>query len=205
MSIRLALLGAPGSGKGTQAHLLSAHFGIKHISTGMIFRDHIQRKSELGLMAKEYINKGDLVPDELTVSLVYDTIMDCGMGFVLDGFPRSISQAQAMRGRCEINAAICLEVSDDEAVRRLSGRWVCDVCGANYHESNLKVYVCIACAGVLKQRTDDTYDAIVNRLAIYHGQTEPVIGYYQKEGLLIPINGQGEPEQIFKNILSKLK
>lgn len=198
--MRLVLLGAPGAGKGTQAVNLSEKLGVPHISTGDIFRYNIKAGTPLGKMAKDYIDKGALVPDEVTVGIVKDRLLkdDCINGYILDGFPRTIPQAESLdRVLAEMDVtldyAIDIYVRDSEIVRRLSGRRVCPECGMSYHIDfgpPEKPGVCDSCGAQLVQREDDLEDTVLNRLNTYHKQTEPLIEYYKAEGKLLVVEGR---------------
>ncbi|HPD00419.1 MAG TPA: adenylate kinase [Acetivibrio sp.] len=211
--MRMILLGAPGAGKGTQAVILSERFNIPHISTGDIFRSNIKNNTELGKKAKEYIDKGLLVPDELTIDIVRDRInkSDCSDGFILDGFPRTIQQAQALDiilkdMGIELDCVLNINVSDDKIIKRLSGRRVCQ-CGKTYHVKNnppKQEGVCDSCNGKLFQRDDDREETVIQRLETYHQQTEPLIGYYKNCGKLITVEGQDSIDDTTKEVLDAL-
>lgn len=201
--MRIVLLGAPGSGKGTQSKLISEYFKIPHLSTGEVFRDNIKRKTDLGVLSMEYIDKGFLVPDSLTISLILERLNKCPGGFILDGFPRTLPQAFALGGVCQIDAVVNLVISDEVVAGRLSGRWTC-ACGAIYHESVLKSFSCIKCGQGLSQRSDDTHDAILNRLAIYHNQTEPLINYYTALNILKAVDANNDVENVFDSVKAAL-
>jgi adenylate kinase len=198
--MRLILLGAPGAGKGTQAVTLSEKLNIPHISTGDIFRSNIKNGTPLGRMAKEYIDKGGLVPDEVTIGIVKDRLLndDCKKGFILDGFPRTIPQAESLDKVLEemdafIDYAVDIYVSDEEIVKRLSGRRVCPECGKTYHLVSgppRTSGICDVCGAALIQRDDDKEETVLKRLKTYHDQTEPLIGYYKKKGKLLTVDGE---------------
>ena len=204
------MLGAPGAGKGTQAKKIAAKYQIPHISTGDIFRANIKEGTELGTKAKAYMDKGELVPDELTCDLVVDRISkpDAANGYVLDGFPRTIPQAEALtralEGRGEkIDFAINVEVPDENIVRRMGGRRACLKCGATYHvEYNApKVEnVCDVCQGELVLRDDDKPETVQKRLSVYHAQTQPLIDYYKAEGVLAEVDGTQDIDVVFQDI-----
>lgn len=213
--MRLIMLGAPGAGKGTQALLLSKEYTIPQISTGDMFRGHIKNQTELGKKAKEYMDQGLLVPDELVVEIVKDRIgkEDCRNGFILDGFPRTIPQAKALdealtkMGIC-LDRAVNVNVPDDHIIRRMSGRRVCPKCGASYHlEFNkpLKESICNECGTSLIQRDDDQEETVRKRLEIYHEQTKPLIDYYQNKGILLTVDGVGDVDEISNRIKKALE
>ena len=196
--MKIIMLGAPGAGKGTQAKMIADKYGIPHISTGDIFRANIKNGTELGKKAKTYMDQGLLVPDELTCDLVVDRISqeDCKNGFILDGFPRTIPQAEALDAMgVIIDRVIDIEVPDEKIVTRMSGRRVCEKCGASYHLLYKKPEVegvCGKCGGTLVQRKDDHPDTVLERLHVYHEQTEPLKAYYEKQGKLKIVEGQEE-------------
>jgi len=211
--MRIILLGAPGAGKGTQAVILSERFNIPHISTGDIFRSNIKNNTELGKNVKEYIDKGLLVPDELTIDIVKDRIneSDCSDGFILDGFPRTIQQAQELDNilrsmDIELDCVLNINVSDEKIIRRLSGRRVCE-CGKTYHAQNnppKQEGVCDSCNRKLFQRNDDREETVIQRLETYHQQTEPLIGYYKNSGKFITVEGQDSIDDTTKEVLNAL-
>lgn len=208
------LLGPPGSGKGTQAKYISKKYAIPHISTGDIFRKNISEKTELGVKAKEYIDKGQLVPDELTIEIVKSRIVeeDCRNGFLLDGFPRTIAQAEALESMLEtlnksLSSVLNIQVSDEKLIERLSGRRVCPACGASYHVVTLpspKGNLCGVCGAALIQRADDSEETIKNRLVVYKKQTHPLIEYYKAKGLLSDINGEQDIDKVLVDICNVL-
>ena len=208
--MKVIMLGAPGAGKGTQAKKIAAKYQIPHISTGDIFRANIKEGTELGTKAKAYMDKGELVPDELTCDLVVDRISkpDAANGYVLDGFPRTIPQAEALtralEGRGEkSDFAINVEVPDENIVRRMGGRRACLKCGATYHvEYNApKVEnVCDVCQGELVLRDDDKPETVQKRLSVYHAQTQPLIDYYKAEGVLAEVDGTQDIDVVFQDI-----
>lgn len=197
--MKLIMLGAPGAGKGTQAKIISETYNIPHISTGDIFRANIKNGTELGKKAKEYMDQGLLVPDELVLDLVADRLKqaDCVKGFVLDGFPRTIPQAKALDEALEkmgtkMDYAIEVEVPDENIVRRMSGRRACVGCGATYHIVNVPPKVenqCDTCGASLILRDDDQKETVVKRLEVYHEQTQPLINYYNSQNILVSVNG----------------
>ena len=206
MSVRVILLGPPGAGKGTQAALMARRNGIAHIASGDLFRKHLGEGTELGKLAKTYMDKGELVPDDVTVRMVLErmTEPDAQAGYVLDGFPRTLDQAKALdaalaeRGEDVLSAPL-IAVDSDELVRRLGGRWVCRSCQAPYHDlSNPPASpgVCDACRGELYQRGDDRPEVVRTRLETYERQTAPLVGYYEAQGKLRHVNGQQEMERV---------
>ena len=212
--MKIIMLGAPGAGKGTQAKQIAAKYSIPHISTGDIFRANIKNGTELGKKAKTYMDQGALVPDELTCDLVMDRIQqdDCKNGFVLDGFPRTIPQAEALDKALAANNetvdyAINVEVPDENIINRMSGRRACVGCGATYHiEFNpTKVEgICDACGEKLILRDDDKPETVKNRLSVYHEQTQPLIDYYSKKGVLAEVDGTQSMENVFNAIVDVL-
>ena len=211
---KIIMLGAPGAGKGTQAKQIAAKYGIPHISTGDIFRANIKNGTELGKKAKEYMDQGLLVPDELTCDLVMDRISqeDCKDGFVLDGFPRTIPQAEALDAALEkkgdkMDYAIDIEVEDENIIRRMSGRRACLNCGATYHVVTIppkKEGICDVCGSELVLRDDDQPETVKKRLDVYHEQTQPLIDYYKKQNILKSVNGMEPMETVFTNIVAIL-
>jgi adenylate kinase len=212
--MRIILLGPPGSGKGTQAKFLSEKFSIPHISTGDIFRLHISQKSLLGLEAKSYIDKGQLVPDEVTIKLIESRLTedDCKNGFLLDGFPRTIKQADALvslliKMNASVDSVINIEVPSKDIIDRITGRRVCKNCGASYHiifNPSAVKDICDRCEGPLIQREDDTEGTVRKRLDVYESQTKPLVRYYDEKGLLRNINGSQDIAKVFKDICSIL-
>lgn len=208
--MRIIMLGAPGAGKGTQAQKLAANYGIPHISTGEIFRANIKQQTELGKLAKQYIDKGMLVPDDVVVDLVVQRIMeeDCTKGYILDGFPRTIPQAEQFdealaKNGVAIDFVIDIEVPDDNIVQRMNGRRTCLDCSATYHlvHSPTKVDgVCDKCNGKLVLRDDDKPETVLKRLSVYHEQTYPLIEYYQKKKNLVEVDGTLNIDEIFRAI-----
>ncbi|WOC32604.1 MULTISPECIES: adenylate kinase [Caproicibacterium] len=194
--MNLILLGAPGAGKGTQAETICAKLHIPAISTGNMIREALKNGTEMGLAAKSYMDKGDLVPDEVVIGIVKDRLQqdDCKNGFVLDGFPRTIPQAEALdKMGVRIDKVIEIDVPDETIVTRMSGRRVCAECGASYHLVYKKPKVagkCNFCGGALVQRTDDHPDTVHARLKEYHAKTEPLKAYYEKQGKLVVVDGQ---------------
>ena len=212
--MKIIMLGAPGAGKGTQAKKIAAQYSIPHISTGDIFRANIKNNTELGQKAKTYMDKGELVPDSVVVDLIMDRFKeaDCANGYVLDGFPRTIPQAEALDNALKANGekvdfAINVEVPDENIINRMSGRRACVGCGATYHikYNPTKVEgVCDACGEKLILRDDDKPETVKNRLSVYHEQTQPLIDYYNKAGVLAEVDGTKDMEDVFKDIVNIL-
>ena len=212
--MKIIMLGAPGAGKGTQAKKIAAQYSIPHISTGDIFRANIKNNTELGQKAKTYMDKGELVPDSLVVDLIMDRFKeaDCANGYVLDGFPRTIPQAEALDNALKANGekvdfAINVEVPDENIINRMSGRRACVGCGATYHikYNPTKVEgVCDACGEKRILRDDDKPETVKNRLSVYHEQTQPLIDYYNKAGVLAEVDGTKDMEDVFKDIVNIL-
>jgi adenylate kinase len=212
--MRLILLGPPGSGKGTQASLLAEKYGVPSISTGDLLRQSIEAQEELGLKAKKYMDEGALVPDELVIEMVRSRVIktDCKSGFILDGFPRTAAQAEALDVLLDcldysLNAVVNIYVKDEVVIERLSGRRICRTCQRIYHTVSLPpktTGICDNCAGTLYQRDDDQPEAIKNRLQVYMMQTAPLIRYYQEQGKLIAINGDREIKDIHEDIFKSL-
>ena len=198
--MKLILLGAPGAGKGTQAEIISEKYGIPTISTGNIIRAALKNGTEMGLKAKSYIDAGELVPDDVVIGIIKERLAesDCASGFILDGFPRTIPQAEALDGMgIAIDAALSIEVADEKIVKRMSGRRVCEKCGASYHIEYKKPTadgICDACGGKLVTRKDDEPETVLNRLNVYHEQTEPLKEYYKAQDKLLTVEGQEELE-----------
>ena len=212
--MKIIMLGAPGAGKGTQAKKIAEQYSIPHISTGDIFRANIKNNTELGQKAKTYMDKGELVPDSLVVDLIMDRFKeaDCANGYVLDGFPRTNPQAEALDDALKANGekvdfAINVEVPDENIINRMSGRRACVGCGATYHikYNPTKVEgVCDACGEKLILRDDDKPETVKNRLSVYHEQTQPLIDYYNKAGVLAEVDGTKDMEDVFKDIVNIL-
>ena len=208
--MNIIMLGAPGAGKGTQAAVLCEHLNIPTISTGNIIREALRSGTEMGLKAKSFMDAGKLVPDEVVIGIIKDRLSndDCKNGFILDGFPRTIPQAEALDEMgVQIDKVIDIEVKDDVIINRLSGRRVCENCGRPYHIESLKPKVdgvCDDCNGALVQRKDDQIDTIKNRLDIYHRETEPLVNYYKSQGKLKVVEGKDTvketTEAVFKAI-----
>ena len=212
--MKIIMLGAPGAGKGTQAMKIAEKYQIPHISTGDIFRANIKEGTELGKKAKSYMDQGQLVPDELTLELIMDRFQnpDCANGYVLDGFPRTIPQAEALtealakKGET-IDYAINVEVPDENIINRMGGRRACLACGATYHivYAPTKVEgVCDRCGEKLVLRDDDKPETVKNRLDVYHAQTQPLIEYYTKQGKLAEVDGTQSMEDVFNAIVKIL-
>ncbi|WP_024865230.1 adenylate kinase [Butyrivibrio sp. FCS014] len=212
--MKIIMLGAPGAGKGTQAKMIAEKFGIPHISTGDIFRANIKNGTELGKKAKEYMDKGQLVPDELTVKILLDRVAneDCKNGYVLDGFPRTIPQADVLDKELtklgdKVDFAINVDVPDENIVRRMSGRRACLKCGATYHIEHIppkKEGICDTCGSELVQRDDDKPETVQNRLSVYHEQTQPLIDYYNKKNILKTVDGTRDMQVVFGDIVNIL-
>ncbi len=209
--VNLVLLGPPGAGKGTQAVGIAKKYDIPHISTGDIFRKNIKEKTALGQRAKAYMDKGELVPDELVIELVQDRLLqdDCKKGFLLDGFPRTVLQAESFDKFLEsenmnLTKVINLDVEASELVKRLSGRRVCEACGASYHVQNIPTKVegvCDECGGKVVQRADDTEETVLNRINVYDDSTKPLISYYEGKGNIVTLDGAAGLENVFNNII----
>ena len=215
MKLNILLLGAPGAGKGTQAQLIKEKYNIPHISTGDMFREAIRNKTPIGVLADSYISKGNLVPDDVTIALVKERLSkdDCANGYLLDGFPRTLVQAEALTQLTKdinrpIDLVIDIEVDENKLIDRISGRRMCKGCGASYHIKNLppKVEgVCDVCGGDLYIRKDDNVDALKVRLEAYHSQTQPLINYYAQFGLIGEVNGDTSLENVFKAIVDLIE
>lgn len=212
--MKIVMLGAPGAGKGTQAKRIADQYGVPHISTGDIFRANIKNKTELGNKAKNYMDQGLLVPDELVVDLVVDRVgqKDCENGYVLDGFPRTIPQAEALdlslsEIGSKIDYAINVEVPDSTIVNRMAGRRACLGCGGTYHLKYIPTKIegiCDVCAGELVLREDDKPETVIKRLEIYHEQTQPLIEYYKTRGVLEEVDGTKDMAEVFDEIVKVL-
>ena len=206
--MNIIFLGPPGAGKGTQAQIICQKMGIPQISTGDMLRAAIANQTETGLKAKEYMDKGQLVPDAVVIAIVKERLTgeDCRKGYILDGFPRTVEQAQSLGTFAKIDAAINLDVPDEVLVARLSGRRVCPLCGAPYHVDRLNgESVCRVDGTPLIQRDDDKPETVLNRLKVYHQKTAPLIDYYRSEGKLVNITGSGSLEEISAEILETLE
>ena len=212
--MKIIMLGAPGAGKGTQAKQIAEKYSIPHISTGDIFRANIKNGTEPGKKAKTYMDQGLLVPDELTCDLVVDRIKqdDCKNGFILDGFPRTIPQAEALDAALskmgeKMDYAIDVDVPDENIVRRMGGRRVCLNCGATYHIVSIPTKVegiCDKCGSEVVLRDDDKPETVQKRLSVYHEQTQPLIDYYNRQGILKTVNGTRPLEEVFADIVTIL-
>ncbi|MBQ1285063.1 MAG: adenylate kinase [Lachnospiraceae bacterium] len=212
--MKIIMLGAPGAGKGTQAKMIADKFSIPHISTGDIFRANIKEGTELGRKAKEYMDQGLLVPDELVVNLVVDRLTweDAKNGYVLDGFPRTIPQAEALTNALaekgeKVDFAINIDVPDQNIIDRMGGRRACVSCGATYHIVNIppkKEGICDVCGAELILRDDDKPETVKKRLDVYHEQTQPLIDYYKAEGVLKDVDGTVDMKDVFESIVKVL-
>ena len=212
--MKIIMLGAPGAGKGTQAKMIADTYGVPHISTGDIFRANIKNGTELGMEAKKYMDQGLLVPDELTVRILLDRVAqdDCKNGYVLDGFPRTIPQAEVLDSELtklgdHIDYAINVDVPDENIVKRMSGRRACLTCGATYHIEHVppkKEGICDVCGSELVLRDDDKPETVKNRLNVYHEQTQPLIDFYTEKGVLKTVDGTVPMEEVFAAITAIL-
>ena len=208
--MNILMFGPNGSGKGTQGALIKKAFGLAHIESGAIFREHVGGGTELGKKAKEYMDHGQLVPDDVIIGIINDRLQeeDCKNGFILDGVPRTIGQAEALeKAGIHFDAVIDLEISDEEILQRMSGRRVCEKCGASYHIVAIppkQEGVCDACGGALVQRADDAPETVRSRLEVYHSQTEPLKEYYAKKGNLKEVENQPTVDGTTAKILAVL-
>ena len=212
--MKIIMLGAPGAGKGTQAKMIADKYGVPHISTGDIFRANIKNGTELGMEAKKYMDQGLLVPDELTVRILLDRVAqdDCKNGYGLDGFPRTIPQAEVLDSELtklgdHIYYAINVDVPDENIVKRMSGRRACLTCGATYHIEHVppkKEGICDVCGSELVLRDDDKPETVKNRLNVYHEQTQPLIDFYTEKGVLKTVDGTVPMEEVFATITAIL-
>ncbi len=209
------ILGAPGAGKGTQADILSQEMNLPHIASGDLFRQAVEARTEVGLLAKSHMDKGDLVPDEVTIKLILERINqpDCASGCLLDGFPRTLHQAEALdqaleeRGK-SIDKVIYIEVPNEALVKRLSGRWLCRICQTPYHMTSSPPKTpgrCDKCGGELYQRSDDREETVKERLNVFFTQILSILDYYKKQGKLIKVDGNQEIQEITEEILSAIK
>ena len=213
--LRAVLLGPPGAGKGTQAAKVIEKYNVPHISTGDIFRANIKEGTELGKKAQGYINEGQLVPDELVVDLVTDRLQqdDCKDGFLLDGFPRTILQAEQLdeflsKNGQKLDIVLNFKVRKDVLVERISGRRVCKACGASFHVVNVppkKEGICDRCGGELIQRKDDNRETVENRINVYESETAVLIGYYEKQGVLVDFDGEKSHEEVFADVVKAIE
>ena len=213
--MKIIMLGAPGAGKGTQSERIGAKYGLPQISTGDIFRANLSAGTELGMKAKTYMDAGELVPDELTCDLVVDRISkdDCANGYILDGFPRTLAQADLLtkvlaESGDKVDFAVNVDVPDENIIARMSGRRVCGKCGKPYHIVNMPpkvVGVCDNCGGELIQRKDDLAETVKNRLTVYHDQTQPLIDYYDGKGCLVTVDGTKDIDEVFADIIAALE
>lgn len=213
--MKIIMLGAPGAGKGTQAQMIAEKYHLPHVSTGDIFRANIKNGTALGKEAKSYMDKGVLVPDELTVKILLDRVAqeDCKNGYILDGFPRNIPQAEVLDKALaelgdKIDVAIDMEVPDENIIKRMMGRRACTSCGATYHIENVppqKEGICDKCGETLILRDDDKEETVKNRLSVYHEQTQPLIDFYTKKGILKTIDGTKDMMDVFREITEILE
>ena len=212
--LRTILLGPPGAGKGTQAVKIVEKYGVPHISTGDIFRENIKKGTELGKKAQEYMNRGELVPDDLVIEIATTRLLedDCKNGFLLDGFPRTVYQAEkldeflAAHGS-KIDKVLDIAVEKEELITLLTGRRVCKACGASYHVVNIPPKtegICDACGGELVQRADDNIETVTNRIDVYEAQTKPLVDYYEKAGNIAHIDGRSGLDNVFADIVKAL-
>ena len=212
--LRTILLGPPGAGKGTQAVKIVEKYGVPHISTGDIFRENIKKGTELGKKAQEYMNRGELVPDDLVIEIATTRLLedDCKNGFLLDGFPRTVYQAEkldeflAAHGS-KIDKVLDIAVEKEELITRLTGRRVCKACGASYHVVNIPPKtegICDICGGELVQRADDNIETVTNRIDVYEAQTKPLVDYYEKAGNIAHIDGRSGLDNVFADIVKAL-
>ncbi len=208
--MKIIMLGAPGAGKGTQAKRIAEQYGIPHVSTGDIFRANIKEQTPLGMEAKSYMDKGELVPDELTVKILLDRVAkdDCKSGYVLDGYPRTIPQAEVLDKAVEelgekIDYAVNVDVPDENIINRMGGRRACLKCGATYHVQYMPPKtegICDKCQSELVIRDDDKPETVKNRLSVYHEQTAPLIDYYSNKGILKTVDGTKDVDEVFSDI-----
>ena len=206
MGCRAVLLGSPGAGKGTQAQRLAETLGVPHVASGDLFREHVDRGTELGREAQAYMDRGDLVPDEVTIRMVAERLArpDCASGFVLDGFPRTVAQAEALeRALVKMGMALdvvpLIQVGEEVALARLAGRWTCRECGVVFHalfNPPQQAGVCDVCGGELYQRSDETPEAHRHRLQVYRDQTAPLVDYYRRSGLLVEVDGEPSIDEV---------
>lgn len=212
--LRTVLLGPPGAGKGTQAVRIVEKYNVPHISTGDIFRENIKNGTELGKRAQEYMNKGELVPDDLVIEIATDRLLkdDCKNGFLLDGFPRTVYQAQKLdeflaANGMKLDVVIDIEVEKEELITRLTGRRVCKACGASFHIVNVppkQEGICDSCGGELFQRADDTIETVENRINVYNQQTMPLVDYYKEAGNIATVDGALGLDEVFAKIVEAI-
>ena len=211
----VVMLGAPGAGKGTQADILSRHMNLPHIASGDLFRQALEQRTNLGLLAKSYMDKGELVPDKITIKMILERMgqPDCASGCIFDGFPRTLQQTEALdkaleeRGRA-IDKAIYIDVPGEELVKRLSGRWLCRNCQTPYHITNSPPKTlgkCDKCGGELYQRPDDREETVKERLRVFLAETAPILDYYEKQGKLVRVNGNLGMQRVAEEIVSAVK
>ena len=209
--MKIIFLGAPGAGKGTQAEIVAEKFGIPTVSTGNIIREALKNGTEMGLKAKSFIEAGQLVPDEVVIGIINERLAkdDCKNGFILDGFPRTIPQAEALDAMgISIDKVVDIEVPDENIMERMTGRRVCGTCGASYHlmfKKPLKDGICDSCGGELVQRKDDAPETVSDRLKVYHEQTDPLKDFYGKAGKLSVVEGLGTVSEITERVLKALE
>jgi adenylate kinase len=213
--LRLVLFGPPGAGKGTQAQLLQEHFDVTHISSGDLFRRHVGKRTPLGLRANEYMNKGELVPDEVTIDIVLDKIMSIpdDDGFILDGFPRNPNQAQELETKLaaesrNLDKVVHIDVSEPELLRRLGGRYICRDCQSPHAigaGEDASARTCDRCGGELYQRDDDAPEAVKKRIQVYNDETMPVLGFYRERGVLVEISGDNTVDEVNKRVMAALE
>ncbi len=209
--MKIIFLGAPGAGKGTQAEIVAEKFGIPTVSTGNIIREALKNGTEMGLKAKSFIEAGQLVPDEVVIGIIKERLAndDCKNGFILDGFPRTIPQAEALDAMgISIDKVVDIEVPDENIMERMTGRRVCGTCGASYHlmfKKPLTDGICDSCGGELVQRKDDAPETVSDRLKVYHEQTEPLKDFYEKAGKLSVVEGLGTVSEITERVLKALE
>lgn len=205
--MKLIFLGPPGAGKGTQAEKISELYGIAHISTGDMLRSQMREGTPLGAEAKGYIDRGELVPDELIVAMVAERIKeeDCANGFLLDGFPRTVSQAEALNGISDIDMVIDIAVPAERLMERIGGRRMCSGCGAGYHTSSYHKDTCEKCGASLYIRDDDRPETVKHRITVYEHQTKPLIDYYREKGNLSRVNGDNTPDRVFDDVAAAIK
>jgi adenylate kinase len=211
----IVMLGAPGAGKGTQADILSQEMNLRHIASGDLFRQALEKKTDIGLSAKSYMDKGELVPDEITIKMILERMdqPDCVSGCVLDGFPRTLRQAKVLDkalkdGGKDVDRAIYIEVPNEELVRRLSGRWLCRACQTPYHIPDSPPKTpgkCDRCGGELYQRPDDREETVEERINVFFAQTVPILDYYKRQGKLIRVNGNLGMQGVAREITSALR